>query len=176
MMTRRFLLAAAAVTAGALALPPTFAAEAAALPHPLPSPPPMPAWCVGTPDAFDWRVIRAQTRDEAVLLWRQDESGMASCGCSPDEERECEFCGTADTEAVRTPSIDTIAEPTRGDWIRAGLGAYCARCDNETFAECGGHGVGDDAVCEDCMTPEDWQIADPERYAQMLADAAEDAS
>ena len=172
MMTRRFLLAAVAVTAGASLLPAPLAAQAA--PAIVPAAP-LPAWCVGTSDEFNWSVIRAATAEEAILEWRQEASGLSACACAPGEEGDCEFCRTGDTDAVRTPSIDTIPDPKPGDWIRAGLGAYCARCNNEAFAEGGAIGLGDEAICEDCIEPEDWKDADPARYAELMADAEEAA-
>ena len=170
MMTRRFLLAAAAVTAGASALPAPLAAQAAPVVAP---PAPLPAWCVGTPDKFNWQVIRAATAEDAILEWRQEASGLSACACLPGGEGECEFCWHSDLDAIRAPSIDTIPDPKPGDWIRAGMGAYCARCDNEAFAEGGAIALGDDAICEDCIDPEDWKDADPARYAELMADAEE---
>ncbi len=170
MMTRRFLLAAAAVTAGASALPAPLAVESAPAIVP---PAPLPAWCVGTPDQFNWRVIRAPTAEDAILEWRQEASGLSGCECEPGQEFGCEFCATYDTEAVRTPSIDTIPDPKPGDWIRAGLGAYCARCDNEAFAEGGAVALGDEVICEDCIEIDDWKTVDPARYAELMADADE---
>lgn len=169
MMTRRFLLAAATVTGAAAALPalPALAVEAA------PAAPPLPAWVVGTPDCFDWQIVRANTADEALREIALCNSGsqLACAGC---EDEYCDFCSTLQRlDTMRTPHMDDIEKPTPADWLRAGLGHTCGRCGYETFAEEGAHPVGDEAVCEDCMELADWQIADPERYAEMLADRDE---
>lgn len=166
MMTRRFLLAAAAVTATARAIPsvPALAAEVAPA-----APPPLPAWVVGRPDCFDWQIVRASTADEALRDIALSNAFPADCtGC---DERDCDYCGTLrNLDVLRVPHMDAIANPTPADWLRANCGHCCSRCGYETFPEEGGHAIGDEAVCEDCMSPEDWQIADPERYFEMVAE------
>ena len=171
MMTRRFLLAAAAVTSASATLPsvPALAIEAA----PAAAPPPLPAWVVGTPDCFDWQIVRIATADEALRDMALSKVGQP-CDCSGDEDVECEFCAALQRlDVIRAPHMDGIENPTPADWLRADCGHCCSRCGYETFPEEGGQPVGDEAVCEDCMTPEDWQIADPERYAEMIAEGAE---
>ena len=41
---------------------------------------------------------------------------------------------------------------------------------HEAGWQLGIHAIGDEAVCEDCMTLEDWRIADPARAAEMEAE------
>jgi hypothetical protein len=173
MMTRRFLLAAAAVTTAAAAIPavPALAAEVAAPA----AAPPLPAWVVGTPGEYNWEIVRASTSEKAIELWcadncqhdyEEDEHGNPASPC------ECVACAW-ETRASRADQFDDIAKPTPGDWMRAGLGYTCSRCSEETDPQNTGHAVGDEAVCEGCMKLVDWQVADPERYAQMVAEGVE---
>lgn len=170
MMTRRFLLAAAAVTSAAAALPsiPVMAAEAA------PAAPRLPAYVVGTPDYFNWQLVRAHDIDAAIREIAISNAGGACSGC---EDGNCDFCcELRNLEALRVPHMDDIDDPTPADWIRADCGHCCSRCGYETFPEEGGQAVGDEAVCEECMTMEDWLIADPERHAEMLAEQIAEAA
>ena len=167
MMTRRFLLAAAAATSAARAIPsvPALAVEAA------PAAPRVPAYVVGTPDRFNWQIVRAHDIDAAI---RQIAISNAGCECRGCDDANCDFCRELrNLDALRVPHMDDIDNPTPADWLRADCGHCCSRCGYETFPEEGGQTVGDEAVCEDCMTPEDWQITDPERYAEMIAEGAE---
>lgn len=172
MMTRRFLLAAGAVTAAAAMLPaaPALAVEVAS---PAAAPPLLPAWVVGTPDRFDWQIARATTADEALRQIAFDMAGHP-CACSGDQNVECDFCGALQRlDIIRVAHMDDIENPTPADWLRTNCGHCCSRCNYETFPEEGGHPVGDEAVCEECMTLEDWQIVDPKRYAEMIAEREE---
>lgn len=169
MMTRRFLLAAAAVTTAAAAIPavPALAAKIAA---PVAAPP-LPAWVVGTPDCFNWQMIRASTAEEALREIAISNAGEPCTGC---EDANCDFCHEIrNLEVLRVPHMDAIENPTPADWIRSDCGHCCSRCGYETFPDEGAQAVGDEAVCEECMEPADWQIADPERYAEMVAEGAE---
>lgn len=170
MITRRFLFAAAAVTSAAAAIPPlpALAVEAApAAPQPL-----LPAWVVGRPDCFDWEIVRTNSADDALRQIALSRAGGLSCQC--EETEDCDFCGALqELEVIRVAHMDNIEKPTPADWLRADCGHCCSRCGYETFPEEGAHPIGDEAVCEECMTPEDWQIADPERYAEMIAEREE---
>lgn len=171
-ISRRSLLLGTSAVAVAAALPAVQAAPAVAKV----AKPPMPTWIVGTPGEWDHEVIRAATR-EAALLLRCDECEFAD---EPDEEEglggpncECEFCiARHGYEATRVPSMDgkPVEQIGSGDWLDAKFCANCERCSYETDFDCGGHNVGGKAVCEDCMTLADWDIVDPERAAELRAE------
>ena len=179
-LTRRSLLLGATALAGTAALPPvawppTFAeimAEKAATAENAAAR--LPAWMVGTPDEYDWQVIRAATEEEAIAEWLDDVGIECECGEVLDSgevigPEDCYRCSHS-VEAERSTYFDDIDNPKAGDWLRAGMGAHCSRCDEEVHVEAGGHAIGDEAVCEDCMTLEDWRIADPARAAEMEAE------
>jgi hypothetical protein len=170
MITRRFILAAVAVTAGASALPAPLAAEAA--PASVPSAP-LPAWMVGSDGEFDWQLIRASSAREAQYAWLCEQGHFVACDEVGDgAECVCEQCWLPSYK--RVPALDDKETVTPADWLRADMGTCCSRCGYETFPQEGAQIVGDEAVCEDCMELSDWQAADPERHAEMLADAAEE--
>lgn len=171
MMTRRFLLAAAAVTAGASMLPAPIAAQAAPVVVP---PAPLTAWMVGSDGEFDWMLIRASSATEAQHVWLC-EQGYFSCCDELGEGAEC-VCGQCFRPSYkRVPALDDKETVTPADWLQADMGTCCSRCGYETFPQEGAQAVGEEAVCEDCMTPEDWKTADPARYAELMADAEEAA-
>ena len=149
MMTRRFLLAAAAVTAGSAALPtlPTLASPVAAAPKSLP------AWAVGTPEQWNWRIVNANTAEAAVARWLADEGYSDGCEDPEPDGRcgMCDACVNGYAEAQRVPELDEIAAPTPGDWIKAGLGHTCCRCGDESDAS-NAHAIGEEAVCNFCVT------------------------
>jgi hypothetical protein len=72
---------------------------------------------------------------------------------------------------------DGLKETTPADWIRAGMGSVCSRCDNE----CGGMGDArvvkvdrkEEVVCEDCMTISDWEQVNPKYAAELREDERE---
>ncbi|KRE00092.1 hypothetical protein ASE63_08295 [Bosea sp. Root381] len=152
MLTRRFLLAAAAVTSVAAAIPKPVAAAISGE-----APARLPAWVVGTPGEYNWEIIRARTESRAIKLWtadncqhdyEEDEDG------NPESPCECMACAW-EVGASRVPEFDEITRPTPGDWMRAGLGHTCSRCGDETDPQNSGHAIGDEAVCDDCLTPEE---------------------
>ena len=178
-ITRRSLLlgatalAGTAALTGAVASPPPYAeimAEKAARTEAAAAR--LPAWIVGESGEGNWEVIRAATEEDAIAEWLD---GMeCECGEVLDSgevigPEDCWRC-SRDVEAERSTYFDAIDNPKAGDWLRAGMGTYCSRCDEEVHVEAGGHAIGDEAVCEDCMTLEDWRIADPERAAKMEAE------
>lgn len=165
MLTRRFILAAAAATAAASAIPPAFANPPAAAKRL------KPAWVAGTDGEFNFQVVRAPTREEAIARYIAEEMGFTACECAPDEDGDCDFCFHT-PDVYRVEMFDSIEKPTPGDWLRADMGHSCSRCGYETFAQDGGYAVGDEAVCEGCMTLEDWDKVDPERAAELREDLA----
>ena len=172
-ISRRHLLALGGAAVAATVIPavpaaPVAAATAARIPRS--------TWIVGTPGESDHYVIRAATR-EAAIRFRAEE-----CEMDPEDDDfvadgPCECCqctANAGYEATRVALWDGKPEDkiTDGDWIAAGFEATCRRCSYETSRDAGGHSVDGVAVCEDCMTLADWEIADPERAAELRADLA----
>lgn len=166
-LNRREMLVGAAAVAIAANIP--------ALPSVSAPPEIIPAWVVGTPGEFDWQHIIAKTEDQARRFFAAEViGGDPACeeGALPDCECECNFCEKlAQVEAERKPMWDgkPYYSITPGDWLRSGTAHICSRCSYETFREEGGHGVGDEAVCEECMELADWDIVDPERAAEIRA-------
>lgn len=168
-LSRRDLLIAGATIAASTAMPsiPTEAARAVVGPVT----PPLPAWIAGSPGEFDWLHVVGLTERDARIAWACEQCGEDECenGTADGGSCDCEFCGYFHgAEVIRMKAWDG-REPTPGDWLRAGLGHSCSRCGYETFLEAGGYAVGSEAVCEDCMTLADWDIADPERAAEIRA-------
>jgi hypothetical protein len=170
-MNRREVMvlgAAAVVTAGLPTLPAIASTPAKAAP----------VWLVGTPGEYDWQVVRADTELEAKIGWLSDWIGSDECenGTPISEACDCEVCSQiGGIDAERKPQLDGKQEITPGDWLRVGSGHICSRCSYETYADSGGHAVGPEAVCEDCMTTDDWEIVDPERAAELRAEAMDES-
>lgn len=174
---REALKLGAASIAATVAAPAAFVDEAIATPAPR-----LPAFVVGTPGEFDWIFVRAATAEAAKRAWL-DENGHChkdhceadECACKGwDEADACEHCFAPDIDAERAESLDEVDNPTPGDWIRAGFGHTCSRCSYETCGDAGGQGVGDEAVCGDCMTLDDWDAIDPAHAAELRAELADE--
>lgn len=164
------ILGATAIVSSALPAAAAIATAAPATPKPMN---PRVAWAVGTPGDFDWKHIVARTEAEARRFFAA-EVWDGECEEGEADNCECEFCMClASAEAERKPMWDGIENPTSADWLHADLGTYCSRCDYETSTREGGHAIGDEAVCEGCMTLADWDIVDPERAARIRARMAE---
>lgn len=85
---------------------------------------------------------------------------------------DCEWCyHYSSYEAYRTEAFDGKSDPTPGDWMRAGIGHVCSRCGYEAHPDSGGQGIGDEAVCEECITLADWDAIDPEYAAELRANS-----
>lgn len=173
-LTRRSLLLGATALAGTTALPPVALADEAATAAAPEIASRLPAWIVGPADDSVRKVVRAATEKAAIAGWFDRNGIVCECGTTmPDGETvgpdECERCSYW-LDAQRAEEFDAIDHPTPGDWLRAGHGAACSRCGDETFCEWNGHAIGDEAVCECCMTLEDWRLVDPERAAEMEAE------
>lgn len=174
-LTRREILKRAGAVAAVTALPSVVPVISAA-----PSAPPMLAWVVGTPGEFNWQFVRAPSEHEAKLEWLSEDSCEMVCEevDSADLEKlpedcDCEFCSRYhDIGADRTPTFDGHPTLSPADWLNAGIGHLCCRCGYETCRDGGGRAVGNDAVCEDCLTLADWDIIDPERAAEKRAEDA----
>jgi hypothetical protein len=132
----------------------------------------IPAWVVGTPGEFDWQHMTGRTAEEAIRNFVCEEVGGDGCEEGNDPDCDCDWCyRIKEVEAERKPMWDGKSEVTPGDWLRSGTGHICSRCSYEAFREEGGHGVGNEAVCSDCMTLADWDIVDPDHAAELRAKA-----
>lgn len=134
----------------------------------------IPAWVVGSDGEFNWQHIIARTERQALRFFAQ-ECGDYEEDCDHSEYQDgCECCEAIGSYmAERKPMWDgkRYNDITPGDWLRSGTGHVCSRCSYETFPEEGGRGVGDEAVCSDCMTLADWDIVDPQHAAELRAEA-----
>lgn len=139
-----------------------------------PTPEVLPAWVVGSEGEYNWQHITARTEREALKLFAED-CGDYEEDCGHVEYQDgCDCCEEIfQYTAERKPMWDGRREVSPGDWIRSGTGHICSRCSYETSPDEGAHGVGDEAVCEECMELADWDIVDPDRAAEIRTDLAD---
>lgn len=138
---------------------------AAALP---PAAKPLPAWEVGSGE-WDWRVIFAETKEEAQRLWYVDAYGYepsepCDCGCGTVNAKCEKYCEGL-PEVRRTPHWDNPynEEPFSEDLFRAGWSTHCDRCGNEINMSDGECDVVDHkCVCHDCMTDDELRVVSPD--------------
>jgi len=129
---------------------------------------PLPAWDVGSSE-FDWRVIFAETKEEAQKIWYADAHGHdaddpCACGCGA-ADAYCEKYGEGLPEARRAKHWDNPdnEEPFTEDLYRAGWSTHCDRCANEINREDGESDVIDHkCVCHDCMTDDELRAVYPD--------------
>lgn len=172
-LNRREILVGAAAVAAVTAIPVQAAAATAPVAEILP------AWAVGSEGEFNWQHIVARTEREAQRIFVCDNGyDDFEEECAHDSHEDgCDCCDVlAAFDAQRIPRWDGLSRTTNADWLRANMGSLCSRCGYETFREEGGHPVGDEAVCSDCMTLADWDVVDPQRAAEIRADMAEDSA
>ncbi len=164
---RTFLLTAAGAVAAPL-LPPLPLSEAIAAAT---TEEPLLAFAIGHGGEFDWQPFFAASEEAAM------REACRYFGEEPDED------GTVSLDCERVTLWDKRRDAgsvTPADWIRAGMGHSCTRCRDETFSEDGGRVIGDEVVCEGCMTfadrlacPEDeWLVA--EELADRIYDEGAD--
>lgn len=153
-MNRREFLQTTAATAVLAALPVPVHAIAPAIAAP---PVLTPMWAVGSPGKWNWQPIAADTLEEAIRIYAEDNGYI-----NEDDEIETELDGQ------RCKSWDAKDHILPADWLREGIGHHCDRCGYETDPFSGGRAVGDEAICEDCLTIADWQVIDPEYAAELL--------
>lgn len=167
MLTRRLVLAAAAATAAARALPTGLAPAAE---QPPVAPQPARWYIVGLQDDdWGWDMIRASDEAAARVDYLLTHCGSVDCEGDGTEDCDCHVCYVARSiDAYHEPRLDGREATGPADWLRLGMSACCARCDDSTCGEeDGGQVVGETVVCADCMTIEDWDIADPARAAEL---------
>lgn len=161
MLTRRTILqgVTAAAIAPSMSIVPSVGAPVAAEP--------LLAFVVGTPGDFDGACVFARTAREAFEQWSLDQGTL-------EDDGSCERCDsdkcTCDHTyyATRMERWDNLGhDPTPADWMKAGMGYMCERCDNEQgFGD--GYEIDGKAICVDCMELADWKLADPERYEEQV--------
>lgn len=155
MLTRRTVLrgVAAAAVAPSVSLVPAAAMPTAAEP--------LLAFVVGTPGEYDGACVFARTAREAFEQWSSDQGTLEDDGsCERCDSDKCMCDHTY--YAKRMKRWDTLdREPEPVDWMKAGMGYMCERCDNEQgFGD--GYEVDGKAVCVDCMMLADWKNEDSE--------------
>lgn len=140
-ITRRALLTSAAAVAASTVLPPIAAMPApAAIGVDMAASSDLVAFAVGTPGEFDWISVFARTPEEAWQEWVHQHWF---------EDEEAAF----NPEFVnRVAAWDGLSVVKPADWFRAGFGHVCDRCGYETHEEEGARAIGDEAVCEQCLT------------------------
>ena len=185
MTTRREFLASAGAAAAASVLP-LPAAAAYVAPVAAPVAPPMLAW------AFDIRggdyraTVIAATPEEAHAAMIAEHFDCDLHDDCPsrvygnDAECELEDCCCQDVgmdKVYREPNLDAAAQ--RGsieieDYAKAGWGYVCDRCGGEPG---GGdwQPIGGVAVCDDCITIEEWRAINPKYAAEREEQARLDA-
>ena len=192
-LTRRDMLSGSAAAVATVSLPNVaFAAVDAAAP----SAPPDVGWLVGQEDRMNWQRIYAPTREDAIREWatmhhggecceecgrsfvtgeKQDDAGKDDLDLAVDDN--CDDCTGYPLRVDRVKQIDPYKGKDVPDKVKWRLGWWipdCSRCDWTADGDCGGEAsdygnlVGDDFVCEDCMTLADWQIADPRYYEEQI--------
>lgn len=147
-MNRRTFLTLGAAVAISPALPSVGMGPVA----PMPPPTPYPAFAVGTPGEYDWRVFFARDEERAKAMWAHEYG----------EE------GLVDIEVRREPHLANAAEegdydPSVADCLTMGWGHHCARhhdeVDSGDYTEIDG-----EAVCFDCITPAERAADDPDDF------------
>jgi hypothetical protein len=154
-LTRRGLLLSGVSLAAASALPAFPAAAPVASVAAVK--PVLPMWIVGTPGEYDWRPVAARTLEEAFAeyCWQQ--------GGDPADDVDPDCVQRVDAWDGRDP--DTI---TGADWFGIGWGHCCERCWCETSPDSGGVAVAGEVVCEECLTPPDRAICEPDQLVEEL--------
>lgn len=165
-LTRRTMLAGTAAAA-ATAVVPAIPAPALAPAVPPPAPAPLlPVWQVGTPGEFDWQLIRAKSKRDALLEYMEDRGRLCeSCPRETGTDQVCECC--PDIEALRSPALDADEHlDVESEW-KASWGAICDRCGTEEYE--GEWAPVDGArVCRHCMTLAELQVHYPDDAADLL--------
>lgn len=169
MISRRGALGLALGALAAPIVPPVAAAETELLP----------IWAVGVEDYPNWRMIAAKTLERAIQIFKEEEGGGLCEGCDGlrcaelNVDGDCEHsgvCGNAIHPNCVTP-VDTEGDigATKVDMKNAGWTHNCDRCHYDTPQDW--EIVGDEAVCADCMTIEDWEIVDPQHATELREEA-----
>lgn len=119
-------------------------------------------WAIGTPDSYDWQPISAATREAAFREY------LSSHGIT-----EADKIVPSIDECVQRVAIwdDLGPEGVKpGDWIDAGMGHHCFRCDSECWKPDGAMNLDGEVVCQECLTIADLAYYAPVDAIEQLAD------
>lgn len=170
MHTRRDILRGVAAATAAAVMP---AVPVGAAPAPAPSAAPLLGWSVGREGAMDWEAVFAPTREEAVQEWLSIKGTCEGCPHDTGADEVCECY--PDIDSHRSPAFDKHVHadrvPDTAKHADGWCNIDCDRCgwsSDETASWDVNHVVGDQIVCEGCMTLVDWKIADPEYYDEQI--------
>lgn len=118
------------------------------------------AFAAGPAESFGWRPYFATSLEDAYRQYLESYEPkevadrliaemLAETGLAYDEEcvQRCEAWDGRDLSDIKG-----------ADWIAAGLGCTCMRCSEETYPECGANIVGEEVVCDECMTLRDYVV------------------
>ncbi len=183
MTTRRDFLTSAGAVALASTLPsvPVTVVPAAVAP---PSTP-MLAWSFDIKHGDYRDTVIAATKEEAHAKMIAEHFDDLADNCprltlGNHDECTCEDCGCTEngmSSVEREPRLDKAAargQITMDDYRSAGWGMVCDRCGGEPHG--GDWEVVDSvAVCNDCMTIDEWRVVNPEYAAELVEDARIDA-
>lgn len=172
MLTRRFVLAAAAATAASSAIP----AGATAL---APAPSAAAKWfLVSTEEHCEF--IRAASEDDAITSWVSNQVGATQCeaitapsGPAP-EDCDCDVCCARDSVmgAYHAKRLDGQATVGLEDYWHEGCAVTCSQCDAHVVA--GEGSILDGACwCHDCLGRDMPSYADHEHVAELRAEQTE---
>jgi len=154
MLTRRFILAAAAATAAAGIVP----ASATVISPDAEAPT---RWfMVATEDHC--QLIRAASKQDATSQWLVQQAGAATCqeaGADP-EECDCYVCDTRRSlmGAYHEPALDGRECVGPRDYFDRDIALPCPRCNEYAWRQDDARMIGDDAICEGCLTPAEREI------------------
>ena len=155
MISRRTFLAGTSAVAVAPLLPAHPVAEAAPVVVKLPR---TTIWVGGHLGEFDWQPFHAATKKDALRqIMRHhgygDDDDIEAALSLPDDEL-AKNLSACELHFERAEKMDGLEpdEIKAHHWIRSGLGACCNRCSYECSAEDGARAIGDECVCQDCLT------------------------
>lgn len=142
-----------------------------AVPAPVPklasvAAPVMKSFAVGTYDEFDWRHIVAETAEMAERSFAYEAGCKCECGKDFDDGCTCEVF---DIGSTHVSAWDELERPSSADWVDAGFGSFCNRCDGERD-EGDLHIIGDirECVCNDCLDAGERKLIFPEECGERV--------
>ena len=124
--------------------------------------PVMKSFAVGTDGEWDWQHIVAESSEVARRFFAYENGEECECGKYFDDGCTCE---ASMVSSERIAAWDGIEDKrlTRADWVQAGFGANCNRCDWETDSS-DIHLIGErrEIVCNDCLDADERKLIFPE--------------
>lgn len=173
MKSRRDILKGGAAVAAASIMP-TVPASAVAVTNAVSAaPPPLVGWSVGTEGAMNWEAVFAPTREDAIKEWLSIKGTCDGCPHDTGADDVCECY--PDIDSHRSKAFDSYADADRVPDTAKHLDGWCnIDCDrcgwssDETASEDVNYIVGNEIVCEGCMTLSDWKVSDPQYYDELI--------